>query len=198
MKQRKKMCIFITLTVLFCILSGCAADRDGGQLDERIRKNFEELSGFVAEVKILSDVGQSTLEYGGKYEYNINDNDTLTLKTPETLQGIVVTISGESADNLTVQYEDTVLDTGMPARLGATPADAIPLLLYNLRNSVPQETWEETVGGVKMIAARYEAEDEQGKIMRQIWLTRDSLRPAYAECFIDGNRVIQVFFSTYE
>ena len=198
LKQPKKRTILAALIAFSYMLSGCTPGQTGGNLDERIRQSFEELPGFTSEVKILSDLGQSTLEFAGQYEYNKEDNDKLTLSTPEALAGIVITIAGESADNMTVQYEDTVLDTGLPARFGATPADVIPLLLYALRTDVPQEAWEETVGGVKMIAARYETEDEQGKITRQIWLTRDSLRPAYAECFADGNRVLQVFFSTYE
>lgn len=185
-------------TAFFCMLCGCAQVQRDGRLDERIRKNFEELSGFTAEVKILSDLGESTLEYSGQYEYNKDDNDKFILKTPEALAGIVIMASGEAADDMTIQYQDTVLDSGMPVRAGATPADALPLLLHALRTAAPQETWEETVGGVKTVAARYEAEDAQGKIMRQIWLTRDSLRPVYAECFVDGNRVLQLFFSEYQ
>lgn len=198
LKQRKRIGILTVFAVVLCTLSGCASGQEGSHLDERIRKSFEELPGFTAEVKILSDLGQSTMEYSGQYAYNKEDNDRLMLKKPEALAGIVVAISGEHADNMTVQYEDTVLDAGMPMRFGATPADVIPLLLHALRTDAPQETWEETVGGVKMVAARYETEDEQGKIMRQIWLARDSLRPAYAECFADGNRVLQVFFGAYE
>lgn len=181
-------------TLLFCLLSGCAGGQSSGQTEEHIRKNFEELSGFSAEVKILSDLGESTLEYSGVYVYNREDTDTFTLKTPESLAGIEIAVSGEHADNLAVQYGDTLLDTGMPVRAGATPADVIPLLLHALRTDLPKETWEEAVGGVKMLAARYETEDPQGKITRQVWLTRDSLRPSYAECFVDSARVLQVFF----
>ncbi|MBP3311709.1 MAG: hypothetical protein J6L72_05675 [Butyricicoccus sp.] len=183
------------LAVLF-LLCGCSAG-GGGPLDERIRQTFEELPGFTAQVRILSDLGDSTQEFGGTYVYQKEGNDTLTLQTPQALEGIAVDISGEDAGNLTVRYEDTVFDSGMPVRPGLTPADAIPRMLCELRDAAPLEAWEETVGGVKMAAARYEIEDDAGRIMYQVWLTRESLRPSYAECFADGERVLQVFFSEY-
>lgn len=166
-------------------------------MNERIPQTFQNLAGFTAQVRILSDLGSSTQEYGGTYMYRQEGNDTLTLQTPQALEGIVVDISGEDTASLTVQYKDTVLDSGMPSRSGMTPADAIPRMLCELRDAAPLEAWEETVGGVQMAAARYEIEDEQGRIMYQIWLTRDSLHPSYAECFADGQRVLQVFFSEY-
>lgn len=197
LKRRKKGRTAACLAVLFYLLGGCSGEKESS-LDARIRQTFEELPAFTAEVKFLSDLGSSTLEYGGLYEYQKEGSDQLTLHTPEALDGIVIRVSGETADAMTVQFEDTVLDAGMPARAGVTPADAVPSILDALRAAAPQETWEETVGGVKMAAARYEAEDEQGKIMYQIWLTRDSLRPSYAECYADGERVLQIFFRDYQ
>lgn len=192
---RRRMGAAIGMAALFFLLCGCAGEKNGAGIAERLQETYAGLPGFTAQVKILCDLGQSTLEYSGQFEYNKEDNDKFTLETPEALAGIVITASGERADNLTVQYEDTVFDSGMPARPGLTPADALPLLLDTVRTDAPLETWEETVGGVKMAVARYETEDDAGKIMRQVWFTRESLRPSYAELYADGNRVMQVFFS---
>lgn len=186
-----------TAAILAVLLFLCGCSKGGGPLDERIRQTFEELPGFTAQVRILSDLGDSTQEFGGTYVYQKEGNDTLTLQTPQALEGVAVDISGEDAGNLTVRYEDTVFDSGMPSRTGLTPADVISRMLCELRDAAPLEAWEETVGGVNMAAARYEIEDEEGRILYQVWLTRDSLRPSYAECFADGERVLQVFFSEY-
>mgnify|MGYP000845612688 CR=1 FL=1 len=195
LKKRTKTRSAAILAAFF-LLCACS-EKSGGPLDERIPQTFQNLAGFTAQVRILSDLGDSTQEYGGTYMYRQEGNDTLTLQTPQALEGIVVDVSGEDTASLTVQYKDTVLDSGMPSRSGMTPADAIPRMLCELRDAAPLEAWEETVGGVQMAAARYEIEDEQGRIMYQIWLTRDSLHPSYAECFADGQRVLQVFFSEY-
>lgn len=195
LKKRTKTRSAAILAAFF-LLCACS-EKSGGPLDERIPQTFQNLPGFTAQVRILSDLGDSTQEYSGTYIYQQEGNDTLTLQTPQALEGVVVDVSGEDTASLTVQYKDTVLDSGMPSRSGMTPADAIPRMLCELRDAAPLEAWEETVGGVQMAAARYEIEDEQGRIMYQIWLTRDSLHPSYAECFADGQRVLQVFFSEY-
>lgn len=196
LKKRTKTRSAAILAAFF-LLCACS-EKSGGPLDERIPQTFQNLAGFTAQVRILSDLGDSTQEYGGTYMCRQEGNDTLTLQTPAgTRGGCGRCFPGEDTASLTVQYKDTVLDSGMPSRSGMTPADAIPRMLCELRDAAPLEAWEETVGGVQMAAARYEIEDEQGRIMYQIWLTRDSLHPSYAECFADGQRVLQVFFSEY-
>lgn len=191
--NRRKLAIVGMAALL---LSGCAAQDNG--YAEKLQQTYTQLDGFTAQVKILSDLGQSTLEYSGHFAYNREGTDILTLEAPEAVAGIQISVSGIQGENLTVQYADTVLDSGQPARTGLTPADAIPLLLDAVRLDAPLETWEESVGGTKMVAARYETEDAYGRIMRQVWFSRDSLRPAYAELYADGERVLQVFFREFE
>ncbi|WP_122789828.1 hypothetical protein [Intestinibacillus sp. Marseille-P6563] len=193
--MRKKTGAAMAVAAFFILLCGCGVKSGNTGIPEKIQQTYEQLPGFTAQVKILSDLEQSTLEYGGEFEYNREDNDIFTLKTPDALAGIVLVASGESPANLTVQYDDTVFDTAQPARAGLTPADVLPLLMDTIRTGAPLETWEETVGGVKMVVARYETEDDQGRIMRQIWFTRESLWPSYAELYADDQRVMQVFFS---
>lgn len=152
LKKRTKTRSAAILAAFF-LLCACS-EKSGGPLDERIPQTFQNLAGFTAQVRILSDLGDSTQEYGGTYMYRQEGNDTLTLQTPQALEGIVVDVSGEDTASLTVQYKDTVLDSGMPSRSGMTPADAIPRMLCELRDAAPLEAWEETVGGVQMAAAR--------------------------------------------
>ena len=198
MKCKKKGAAAVWLAAFLIFAAGCSAGGDENELAARIRQTYEGLDGYTAQVKILSDLGQSTMEYGGKFEYNREGNDIFTLETPESLTGITITASGEHADALTIAVEDTVFDAGGSVRPGLTAADALPLLMDSIRSDVPLETWEETVGGVRMAAARYETEDDLGRIMRQVWFTSDSLRPSYAELYADGERVMQVFFSQFQ
>ncbi|MDR3765623.1 MAG: hypothetical protein Q3Y08_01105 [Butyricicoccus sp.] len=196
--MRKKIGAAIAVAAFFILLCGCATKPGNAGIPEEIQQTYDQMSGFTAQVKILSDLGQSTLEYSGEFEYNKEDNDKFTLKTPDALAGIEIVASGESPANLTVQYGDTIFDSTQPARAGLTPADVLPLLMDTIRTGAPLETWEETVGGVKMVVARYESEDDQGRIMRQIWFTRDSIWPSYAELYADDQRVMQVFFSEFQ
>lgn len=180
--------------LLFLFSCGAA---DGKGENDNIAAHFEAVNGFTAQVKILSDLGQSTLEYTADYEYNKGDADKMSLISPEALAGLAISVAGEQTSELTVQYADAVLDSGMPARPGATPADAVAALLYELRASAPAELWSETVAGEKMTVARYENDADESKISRQVWLGEKDLHPVCAEVYADGSRVLQLFFSNY-
>ena len=55
------------LAVLLC---GCGGAQTDG---EAVRAHFDALPGFEAHLKILSDLGQSVLEYEMDYVYNKED-----------------------------------------------------------------------------------------------------------------------------
>lgn len=55
------------LAVLLC---GCGGAQTDG---EAVRTHFDALPGFEAHLKILSDLGQSVLEYEMDYVYNKED-----------------------------------------------------------------------------------------------------------------------------
>ena len=69
------------MAMLLVLLSGCGGSTaaDGSS----VRAHFEELAGFEAHLKILSDLEQSVLEYEVDYVYNKKDNDTFTITAPE-------------------------------------------------------------------------------------------------------------------
>lgn len=57
------------MTLLLVLLSGC--DGSTAADGSAVRAHFEELGGFEAHLKILSDLEQSVLEYEVDYVYNI-------------------------------------------------------------------------------------------------------------------------------
>ena len=56
------------MAMLLVVLSGCGSTAADGS---SVRAHFEELAGFEAHLKILSDLDQSVLEYQEDYVYNI-------------------------------------------------------------------------------------------------------------------------------
>ena len=56
------------MAMLLVVLSGCGSTAADGS---SVRVHFEELAGFEAHLKILSDLDQSVLEYQEDYVYNI-------------------------------------------------------------------------------------------------------------------------------
>lgn len=181
--------------LLAVVLSGCGGNTAADGLT--VRTHFEELAGFEAHLKILSDLDQSVLEYEVDYVYNKEDNDTFTITAPESLAGIGGTIAGTDSASFVLQYDGLALDDAMPQRTGLTPADALFCLLDDLRRAEPTQIWTESTGGVKLLALRYEQDGDDGKVEKQVWITEQGYQPVCAELYADGERVLQIQVMSY-
>ncbi len=179
--------------LILCTFTGCGR---GTADSESIRAHFEGLEGFTAQVKILSDLENSVLEYGMEYVYNRDGNDTFTITAPEPLEGISGTIAGTDAGGFSLQYDGMTLDDAMPQRPGLTPADCFFALLADLREQEPAQLWTESVSGDSLTALRYESDINGVKVEKQVWLGPD-LQPVCAELFADGERVLTVQVTGY-
>lgn len=180
--------------MLLVVLSGCGSTAADGS---SVRAHFEELAGFEAHLKILSDLDQSVLEYQEDYVYNKEDNDSFTITAPDSLAGIGGTIAGTDSASFTLQYDGLALDDAMPQRTGLTPADALFCLLNDLRTAEPAQIWTERVDGQSLLALRYEQEDADGKVEKQVWLAEKTYQPVCAELYADGTRVLQILVTSY-
>lgn len=183
------------LVPALCLLVLCACAKQPPTPDS-VRAHFEALAGFNAHVKILSDFGQSALEYELDYAYNKESSDHLTITAPASVAGIEATIAGE--DSFVLQYGGAALEDGMPDIAGVTPAGCVYWLMRELRESEPLETWSETVNDIPALVLRYESTDGDTVIMRQVWLAAESLQPLCAEIYVDGSRALQLTFSEYQ
>ncbi|WP_346704435.1 hypothetical protein [uncultured Agathobaculum sp.] len=183
------------MTLLLVLLSGCggSAASDGSA----VRTHFEELGGFEAHLKILSDLEQSVLEYEVDFVYNKEDNDTFTITAPESLAGIGGTIAGTDSASFVLQYDGLELDDAMPQRTGLTPADALFCLLDDLRRAEPAQVWTESTGGVDLLVLRYQQDGDDGKVEKQVWLTEQGYQLVCAELYADGERVLQIQVTSY-
>lgn len=162
-----------------------------------MRAHFAALPGLEAHVKIVSDLGDATLGYELDYVYDKQGADTFTLTAPAALAGIEGALTGTDEASLELRYDGLALDDAMPQRPGLTPADALFGLLADLRTAQPAQQWEERVEGETLLVLRYEGEDRDGTIQKQVWLTQKELRPVCAELYADGTRVLFLQVTDY-
>ncbi len=185
----------ICMLALFC-LSGCG--RSVPPAGETVRGYFENLSAAQMKVKILSDFGQSALEYHVDYEYNKEDNDLLTVTAPESISGVQVEIAGQQAGTFTLRYQDAALEFGADAVSGLTPVDAIADLMYDLCTGEPTEVGKDTLDGVQTVSLHYETVDIQPEIAKTVWISPDTMTPLYAELYCAGEKRLTLFFEQFE
>lgn len=183
------------MAILLVVLSGCGGDTAADA--STVRTHFEELAGFEAHLKILSDLEQSVLEYEVDYVYNKEDNDAFTITAPDSLAGIGGTIAGTDSASFVLQYDGLVLDDAMPQRVGLTPADALFCLLDDLRRAEPAQVWTEKTSGVELLVLRFVQDSDDGKVEKQVWLTKQGYQPVCAELYADGERVLQIQVMSY-
>ena len=163
---------------------------------EDVRAHFENLDGFSAHVKILSETDEFTMAFEQDYAYNKEDADVFTITAPESVAGVAGRISGTDTADFTLQYDDLTLDDARPVRPGLTPADAVFSVIAALKNAEPDETYRETVKGTALTALRYRS--AEGNIEKLIWLREDNMQPVCAEFYVDGTREIGIQFTSYQ
>ena len=95
------------MLLLAALLCGCGTDENSG---EDVRAHYENISGFSAHVKILSETDDFTMAFELDYAYNKEDVDVFTITAPESVSGVSGRIAGDSEATLALQYDDLVLD----------------------------------------------------------------------------------------
>ena len=176
------------------MLSGCGGTAGA----ESVRAHFEALDAAEAQIELMSELGDSVLEYQMDYVYDREGNDQFTITAPESLAGIGGTIAGTDSAQFTLQYDGLSLDDAMPQRTGLTPADSLFCLLNDLRTAQPVQIWSESASGTDFLVLRYEGEDEDGTVEKQVWLTEQDMQPAYAELYADGSRVLTIRVTAWQ
>lgn len=174
---------------------GCK--RETAADSETIRSYFNEMEECQAHIKITSDLGQSVLEYEIDYTYQRDGNDSFTITVPQELSGISGTIAGNGEDGCSLQYNGMELDDAMPQCTGVTPADCLFWLLSDLRSREPAQQWTERASGENLIALRYESEDKDDQIIKNVWLS-ENLQLVYAELYVNNNRLLTVQVMSYQ
>ena len=177
-------------------LSGCG--KSAPPAGETVRGYYNALESAQMKVKILSDFGQSALEYRVNYEYNKEDNDLLTVTEPESISGVKVEIAGQHAGNFTIQYEDAALEFGRDAVEGLTPVDVVADLMYDLCTGDPTEVGTDTIGGVQTVSLHYQTMDVEPEIAKTIWIAPDTMKPVCAELYCAGEKRLTLFFEQFE
>lgn len=174
----------------------CACAGDAPATGEAIRAHFSEMAAAQAGVKILSDIGDSALEYQADFAYNRDGEDTLTLTAPEEVAGIEVYISGGRSDELSVRYAGTELFLTLDSPSGARPVDAPSALLRALAEGEPVEIGSDTLDGVNARFLRYDEPDSDPAVSRSVWLD-EAGNPLCAEVYLDGEKRVTLFFSDF-
>ena len=174
----------------------CACAADAPQTGEAVRAHFSDMTAATATVKILSDIGDSALEYQAEYRYNKDGEDALLLTAPESVADIEIYIAGDRSDDLTVRYADTELFLALDDPPGIRPVDAPSALLRTLATQEPGEIGSDQINGVNARFLRYDEPDSDPAISRSVWLD-EAGNPLCAEIYRGNVKTVTLFFTDF-
>lgn len=133
---------------------------------------------------------------------------TYRLELAETAAGFSVTVLEPASvagiraeilpDGSAICYEDVTLDTLLPEPGGYAPADVLPGLLHQLRETIPAGlgTVQTTAG--KRLQAEYQTVFADGTLsVKQLLLYPETLYPESAELYLDGELQLAVEFEEF-
>ncbi len=184
--QRMMLCVF----VLSCM--GCKAQPTDYAV--QVQTHYANLSTACYTMFVNVNLGENTYDYLLSYDYQAQGADTQTILEPESVADIALRITGEMGEDITLQYADTVLDYGMVAGNGCSPADGMFYLLHDLTYGTPTEVTADKATGRAVLFLQYEGLDSQQGIDRAVWVDAETYAPIAAEVYQDGERRLTYIF----
>lgn len=183
-----------------CLLPGCGAKKSGGDAEElalEIRGALIAMTGLTGQTVITADYGEQVYSFTLDIAYDSATGAVLTVAEPEIIAGLTARIQNGGAS---ISYDGASLETGSLSGSGASPIEALPLLLAQARTGYLAESVFETVDEtetVRMTCTDAPAHAGAGT-QTVLWFDKETRVPLRAEIFSDGVRVITCTFSGIE
>lgn len=174
---------------LCALLGGCKMEQTQDAA-AAVQAHYAALPAATLQAEVTVDVGDSLFTYTLDYAYDADGADTQTILAPESVAGIALRITGELGQEITLQYADTVLDFGLVAGNGCSPADGLFYLLHDLAYATPTEVGTDTIGERDVITLKYEGIDDLQGIARAVWLDAQTYAPVAAEIYCNNTRIL--------
>lgn len=172
-------------------LCGCSTVKNPEALGQSVQELYASVVSMETDMQVEANLGTEVMDYTlhGVYEDTESGGRTvLTVQQPEVIAGVTATVEG---DGLTVSYDATELETGMPEHAGATPIDVLPGILNDLRNAAPQAVWQQQEG---TLGLRYENTTDEGTCTEEIYLATDGGALQRAVLYWNDTQVLQCTF----
>lgn len=196
MRRRKIGAQMMILALV--LLAGCGRDSGAGrgaeELALEIRTEYIGMTALSAGLEVTADYGERVYTYGMALAWDQTEGTTLTLTAPEEVAGVTLRVQdGETA----LEYDGVRLETGPLSEEGASPVDAVPALLGQVREGFIAECCTEQLGEQETLRVCYRAPDAQPGTGTEttVWFDAASHALLRGEVAVDGFTVLQCVFS---
>lgn len=193
----KKQIAALLSAILLVVFTGGCSDSDGGikRLSGDIRQTYMQAGAIESTVRIMCDTGNQVMDYQLLYQKEKDGDVYVTVNEPKAISGVVVKV----CDNGTVlQFENLVLETGLPKYTGFTPLDAVPCMLLDVGQRVPTEISLESSKQGDYAVLTFEDYFSEKDASKTIWIDRKTLKPIKAEMYFEGRMILSCEFELFD
>lgn len=181
------------LLTMFCLwLCGCEAPVEAVDPLEV----YVQMTGATMEAEVISDGDFLVSEFTLRCDYNPNGETVVEVLAPETMAGVQGVLSN---GEWVLQYEDMVFNVGALSTQGVSPLACMPLLLEGLRQGWTLEENTETYQDQACYRVSLDySDDVLQDVVVTAWLSDDDGTPVGGEIAINGERILQVVFTSFQ
>ena len=186
--MRRLLSAVLMMTLLLG-LTGCGRQSADEKSALALRTAVTEAAGCRFQMNVNADCDSRLYTFDLSYEDDGTEK-TVTVLSPDTVAGVRATVD----ENLLLEFEDVVLDFGMPEGALTTPLLLPHLLAQCLKSAYIAYTSDSESG----TAVRYYYGYEQDRLEVQVVIDRASLTPLTCEIFQNGQVILSAKISEFE
>lgn len=185
----RRLCSAVLTIILLFFLVGCSRQDENEKTALALRAAVAEASGCRMVLDVNANCDGRLYAFRLGYEDNGSER-TIEVLSPDTIAGVRAGVN----DTLQLEFEEVVLDFGMPEGALTTPLLAPHLLAQCMKASYIAYTSDSEQG----TAVRYYHGYEQARLEVQLIIDRASLRPLSCEIFQDGQVILSAAVTDFE
>ncbi len=143
--MRAKLLCPPMILLLLLALASCTAkgEAEADQLALSVRDTYLAAESCTGNMMVKADYGKRVYEYGVHFTWKPNGEVSMTLTSPEEVEGITVGIAqGETC----LEFDQVRLETGPLGEDGLSPMDGFPFLMRCLTEGYQAECSYEPLG----------------------------------------------------
>lgn len=179
----------MALLPLFLLVS--CGNQGSEHAESAIAALYREAASIRMEATIVAEFSDRSADYRVAYTGSKDQSGVITVLAPASIAGVKATIGD---DGSTLQFADTILETGVTNEDDVTPMSALPKL---------QKIWSMGDAG-EIGAEKRDGKDtwllvyREGNMEYRTWFLKENLCPVYAEVFHDDRAILRISYEKCE
>lgn len=188
--------LFYVPAIAMCVLLGGCSGEQTATTQQETLAFYTQMTSASMEAVVTSEGDYLISTFTLHCDYQPQGETVVEVLEPETMAGVRVVCN---AGQWVLEYDDMVFNVGTLSSQGVSPLACMPLLLEALSQGWMLAQSSQTYQGQACDCLTMDYSDETlSDVTVTAWLSQDTGAPVGAEIAVDGQRILQVLFTSFE